>query len=171
MESNESQTGSGFIPALSNNVTAGELTLYHSLLSFCRNIVQYYEHLHHHHHHHHSSQHPITLTLSSIIHPHHYQHQQTKLTFKNVEIHLCNSYIIAAVLIKYNLSLQSFTHRYITWISPSVHLLLHPYSIMSSNIRRDGPAPASTSRGHSNSADLWSHAWYSPALDYLYPEY
>lgn len=47
MESNESQTGSGFIPALSNNVTAGELTVYHTLLSFCRNIIQYYEYLHH----------------------------------------------------------------------------------------------------------------------------
>lgn len=102
IQSNESQTGSGFIPALSNHITAGELASYHT---FSAVILQEhctidYELLHHHHHHYHYAQHPITLTSSSIIHPHHYRHQQTELTFKNVEIYLCISHIITAVLIK-----------------------------------------------------------------------
>lgn len=47
MESGESQTGSGFIPALpKKNVTAGELTSHHSPACVCRNTVEYYESLH-----------------------------------------------------------------------------------------------------------------------------
>lgn len=118
-ESNESQTGSVFIPALSNHVTAGELISYPAFIlqehytilwTFASSIV-------------------IIIIIINIQHWHHHHHPSSssaKLTFKNVEIHLCSYHIFTAVLIKYNLShfLQSFTSRYITWISPSVHLRL-----------------------------------------------
>lgn len=59
IESDKSQTGSGFIPALSNHL----LSLYHSPLPLiCRNIKRLYEH-------HHQS-----LQLAPlIIHPRHHQ--------------------------------------------------------------------------------------------------
>ena len=59
MESNKSQTGSGFIPTLSSHVTAGELTIIHCFhptgtLYYIMNICITQSQDYHHHHHHHN---------------------------------------------------------------------------------------------------------------------
>lgn len=109
IESDKSQTGSGFIPALSNHL----LSLYHSPLPLiCRNIKRLYEHLHH----------PPSSSIVTTGTPHHPSSSSTadKLTFKSVEIHLCSSPTTHCVnKIDSWPFLQSFTHCYVTWISPS----------------------------------------------------
>lgn len=120
------------------------------------------------HHHRHYNQHPVTSTSILII------TSRQKLTFKYRNSPF--SHTIAAALIKYNLSLQSFTHCYITWISPSVHLLLPQTSICTCTLQglqtrgEMGQLQLhSDSRGRSDSADLLITYCYSAASELPLP--